>query len=243
MKAMIFAAGLGTRLKPWTDLHPKALAIINGKSLLERNIEYLQQFGITDVIINVHHFAQQIIDAIHANKGWGSRITISDESVRVLETGGGLKKASLYFDKDPFLVMNTDILTDLDLNPMIQYHQKYNPLATLAISRRESSRYFLFTGEDNLCGWRDTRTGEEKGPVLNYSEEEKQQVRQRAFSGIHIINPRIFSLMNKEGVFSIVEIYLGLSQDYPIKGFEHDSSRLVDVGRPESLLKAELLFP
>ena len=124
MKAMIFAAGLGTRFKPWTDHHPKALAMVNGKSLLQRNIEYLQLYGITDVIVNVHHFAGQIIDAIHQNKGWGSNITISDETNEVLETGGGLMKARKFLEgNEPFITLNADILTNLDINKLLRYHQ------------------------------------------------------------------------------------------------------------------------
>ncbi len=127
MKAMILAAGLGTRFKPWTDHHPKALALVNGKSLLERNIRYLQQFGIRQVLVNVHHFADQILREIEVNNGWDSKITISDESHEVLETGGGLKKASFYFDSDPFVLMNADILTDMDLNEMIAFHKEESP--------------------------------------------------------------------------------------------------------------------
>src|SRR6476660_2017194 len=154
MKAMILAAGLGTRFKPWTDKHPKALAIVNGKSLLERNILYLQFHGIRDVIVNVHHFAEQIIDAVRVNDGWGSRITISDETGQVLETGGGLKKAADYFDYGSFVLMNVDILTDLDLEAMAFYHEEKKPLATLAITNRTTSRYFLFDKNNRLSGWR-----------------------------------------------------------------------------------------
>src|SRR5688572_12299718 len=130
MKAMILAAGLGTRFKPWTDSHPKALAIINGKSLLQRNIEYMQSAGIYEVVINVHHFSSQIIEMLNKNKGWGSKIVISDESDVVLETGGGLMKASKYLDDDTFVLMNVDILTNLDLNEMIAAHKRLMPLAT-----------------------------------------------------------------------------------------------------------------
>ena len=142
MKAMILAAGLGTRFKPWTDQHPKALAMINRKSLLERNVHYLQQAGITDLLVNVHHFADQIIDAVETNDDWGSRITISDESDEVLETGGGLKKAAWFFtgDDQPFVLMNADILTDLDLRNMISVHKQSNSLATLAVRDRETIR-------------------------------------------------------------------------------------------------------
>ncbi len=243
MKAMIFAAGLGTRFKPWTDDHPKALAMVNGKSLLQRNIEYLQQHGIARVMVNVYHFASQVIEAIESNKGWGSDISISSEAEGVLETGGGLKKAGWYFDEGPFVVVNADILTDLNLSEMIAYHRQYQPLATLAVTNRETSRYFLFDDRNELCGWRNVKTGEEKGPVLSLSKEEKKGIAQKAFSGIHVIEPRIFSLMKQEGKFSIVDVYLGLSQTEPIRGFDHSRSKLVDVGRPESVQEAEALFP
>ena len=159
MKAMILAAGLGTRLKPWTDRHPKALAEINGKSLLQRNVEYLQTFGITDVIVNVHHFADQIINEIDRNEGWGSSIAISDETEAVLETGGGLVNAKWFFDDGDFILMNVDVLTDLDILAMRDYHQRHQPLATLAVTNRESSRYFLFDESNDLCGWRNVKTG------------------------------------------------------------------------------------
>src|SRR5688500_12524291 len=140
MKAMIFAAGLGTRFKPWTNKHPKALAVVNGRSLLERNIRYLQQFGITDVVVNVHHFAAQIIDAVEKNKGWGSRVAISDEQDEVLETGGGLLKARPLLGTETFLTVNSDILTNLDLRKMITFHQEHKPQITLAVTNRNTSR-------------------------------------------------------------------------------------------------------
>jgi NDP-sugar pyrophosphorylase family protein len=236
MKAMILAAGLGTRFKPWTDNHPKALAHVNGKSLLERNIRYLQLFGIKDVLVNVHHFAAQILEAIKTNKGWGSQITISDESDEVLETGGGLKKAAGFFEQGSFVMMNADILTDMDLHAMISFHKKNKPLATLAITNRKSSRYFLFDQNDRLCGWRNTKTGEEKISIPGSDLKEK------AFSGIHLISPEIFPLMNRHGKYSIVDVYLELAASYPILGFDHSGSRLVDVGRPESVAVAEKLF-
>jgi N-acetyl-alpha-D-muramate 1-phosphate uridylyltransferase len=237
MKAMILAAGLGTRFKPWTDAHPKALAPVNGKTLLERNIGYLQSFGITDVIVNVHHFAEQITEAIRIHQGWGSRITISDESGEVLETGGGMKKAATYFDQGPFIMMNADILTDLDLKAMISFHEKIKPLVTLAITNRKSSRYFLFDQNDRLSGWRNTTTGEEKIPVPGNGLQEK------AFSGIHLISPDIFPLIHRQGKFSIVDIYLELAATYKIMGFDHSGSRLVDVGNTASVAVAEKLFP
>lgn len=239
---MILAAGLGTRLKPWTDHHPKALALVNGKSLLQRNIEYLQQFDIKDVVVNVHHFADQIIEAIGINKGWGSNVVISDETDEVLETGGGLMKASTHLKgSKPFILMNVDILTDLDLNEMLHVHHNVSTLATLAISERETSRYFLFDEEDRLWGWRNVKTGQEK--PANLSEQEVyKQLHQKAFSGIHIIDPGIFELIERQGKFSMVDAYLDLVQDRLIKGFDHSESKFIDVGKPESIEKAEKLF-
>jgi N-acetyl-alpha-D-muramate 1-phosphate uridylyltransferase len=237
MKAMILAAGLGTRFKPWTDQHPKALAVINGKSLLERNILFLQSFGIRDVLVNVHHFSEQITDTINKNNGWGSTIKISDESGQVLETGGGLKKAADFFDYGSFVLMNVDILTDLDLAGMIFFHEEKKPLATLAVTDRKTSRYFLFDKNDRLSGWRNTRTAEEKIPIPGTGLVEK------AFSGIHLISPEIFPLMHQEGKFSIVDVYLELAAEKMILGFDHSGSKLVDVGRVESVPVAEKLFP
>ena len=144
MKAMIFSAGLGTRFKPWTDNHPKALALVNHKSLLQRNIEYLQKYGITDVVVNIHHFADQIIDTIDKNKGWGSNITISDERAELLETGGGLLNArTLLKTNDPFVTLNADILTDLPIDKLISFHQANGALISFGVSNRKSSRNFL----------------------------------------------------------------------------------------------------
>ena len=237
MKAMILAAGLGTRFKPWTDSHPKALAKVNGKSLLERNLLYLQSFGIREVLVNVHHFADQIRDAIIANDGWGSNISISDETDQVLETGGGLKKAQDFFDQGSFILMNVDILTDMDLEKMISYHNETKPMATLAVTSRKSSRYFLFDKNSRLSGWRNTKTGEEIIPFFKPGLEEK------AFSGIHMISPQIFPLIHQQGKFSIVDVYLDLAGNNSIMGFDHSGSRLVDVGKTEAVTTAELFFP
>jgi len=236
MQAMIFAAGLGTRFKPWTDNHPKALALVNGKSLLQRNIEYLQQYGITDIVVNVHHFADQLIDAIENNKGWGSQITVSDERDEVLETGGGLKKASSFLGSDNIVIINADILTDMDLKAMSDYHQREQPLATLAVTDRNTSRYFLFDTNNIMCGWRNTKTGEEK-----ISRKANQFV-PKAFSGLHIISKKLLPLLTQEGKFGIVDVYLGLSKTHIIKSFDHSGSHFVDVGKPESVAIAEQLF-
>jgi N-acetyl-alpha-D-muramate 1-phosphate uridylyltransferase len=236
MKAMILAAGLGTRLKPWTDFHPKALAIVNGKSLLQRNIEYLQQVGIKDVIVNVHHFADQIKDAINLNNGWGSDIAISDEKNEVLETGGGLIKAKHFLNKEPFVLMNVDMLTDLNLQEMINFHQANNALATLAISDRKSSRAFLFNNKNELCGWQNNATNEQK--IIRNEDS----LTQMAFSGFHIIEPQIFELITQEGKFGMVEVYLDLCKSNKILGHNHNGCKLLDVGKPESIIEAESMF-
>lgn len=236
---MIFSAGLGTRFKPWTDHHPKALALINGKSLLQRNIEYLQQYGIYDVVVNVHHFADQIIAALDACKGWGSRVAVSDETDEVLETGGGLIKARRLLGGAPFVAINVDILTDLDLNALIRSHFQHRSVATLAVTQRETSRYFLFDGTDRLRGWKNVKTGQERWAG---GKPFPGQVYLRAFSGIHVIDPALFPLMRQEGKFSMVDVYLEVGADHIIRGFDHTGSLLVDVGKPESAELAAGLF-
>ncbi len=238
---MIFAAGLGTRFKPWTDSHPKALAIINGKSLLQRNIEWLQRHGIREVVVNVHHFSTQIIGALTANQGWGVDFIISDETDRVLETGGGLKKAQPFLDSAPFVLMNVDILTDLDLSGMIRDHFRNRPLATLAVTSRTTSRYFLFDEQQALCGWRNVQTGQER--IARPAGPAAPLFIPKAFSGIHVIDPAIFPLIRLEGKFSMVDLYLDLATTQTIRSFDHSDSRLIDVGKPESAEKAAQLFP
>jgi N-acetyl-alpha-D-muramate 1-phosphate uridylyltransferase len=238
MRGMIFAAGLGSRLKPFTDKHPKALVVINGKTLLQRNVEYLASFGIKDVIINVHHFADQIQDTLAKNKGFGSNIAISDESDLVLETGGGLKKAGWFFkdSNEPFVVVNVDVLTDMNLKAMISEHVNLHPIATLAVTTRHTSRYFLFDEMPNLCGWRNEKTGEQK------MSREANKFYSKAFSGIHVISPKIFSLIKQEGKFSMVDVYLDLAKTYAIAAFDHSNTKFIDVGKPEKIIKAEELF-
>ena len=238
MKAMILAAGLGTRLKPFTEKHPKALAEVNGRSLLQRNIEYLASFGVTDVIVNVHHFPDQITDAIKNNNGFGSKITISDEKDEVLETGGGLLKAKDFFDEDEsFILMNVDILTDMDLKKMIKQHRSEKALATLAVTQRETNRYFLFDDLENLCGWKNVKTGEQK------IKKEAGKYFEKAFSGIHVISPTIFPLIKLKGKFSMVDVYLALCKTNCIMGFDHSTSKFIDVGKPQSIAIAEEIFP
>ena len=243
MKAMIFAAGLGTRFKPWTDAHPKALALVNGKSLLQRNIEYLQQYGIKDVVVNVHHFADQIIDAVNENKGWGSNVLISDERDEVLETGGGMVKARpLLEGAEPFITLNVDILTDLNLNKLVAYHRQHQPLISFGVTTRVTSRYFLFDTNDRLCGWRNVKTSEEKGPHLSATKSGEKLI-QKAYSCVVVFQPEIFSLIRQRGKFSLTEPYLDLAADHLILGYDHTGDKLVDVGKPESVAVAERLFP
>lgn len=237
MKAMLLAAGLGTRLKPFTDSHPKALALVNGKTLLQRNIEYLLSFGIEDIIINIHHFPDQIRLYLTQYRCFGARITFSDETDAVLETGGGLMKAAWFLrDSDPFVLMNVDILTDMDLNKMTAVHKEHHPVATLACMERETSRYFLFDESNRLCGWENVNTGEQKirRKAANYTK--------KAFSGIHLISPKIFELINESGKFSMTNAYLNLANKYPVYGFDHSGTKFMDVGRPESVRQAEELF-
>jgi NDP-sugar pyrophosphorylase family protein len=237
MKAMIFAAGLGTRLKPFTENHPKALAVVNDKPLLQRNIEYLKGFGIHEFVINVHHFPKQILNFLKSHNNFNSTITISDETDFLLETGGGLKKASAHLKgNEPFVVMNVDMLTNLDIGNMIQFHKSHKSLATLAVTSRSTSRYFLFNDKNELCGWKNTKTGEEK---IRKSEA---KLIQKAFSGIHIIEPKIFDLIKQEGKFSMVDVYLDLCSNHIISGFDHSQDHLIDVGKPESITEAEKLF-
>ncbi len=238
MKAMIFAAGLGTRFKPWTDAHPKALAVVNGKSLLQRNVEYLQSQGITDVVVNVHHFADQIEEAVTQNNGWGSRITISDEREEVLETGGGLMKARHLLDGDtPFITINADILTDLDINQLLAFHREQGALISFGISARETSRYFLFNSGNRLCGWTNTKTGERKITLAH------DNLHPMAYSCVVVFEPAVFPLIRQSGKFSLTDMYLDLAPEHKIMGYVHSGDRWMDVGKTESVAKAELLFP
>jgi len=235
---MIFAAGLGTRFKPWTDKHPKALAPVNGKSLLQRNVEYLQQYGIRRVIVNVHHFADQVIEAVTANNGWGSEILISDERQELLETGGGLLKAKdLFTPGERFITCNADFLTDLNIDHLVSFHTQKKALISFGVTNRKSSRYLLFDHDDRLCGWKNAKTGEEKIPVP------KPGLVEKAYSCVVVFEPQIFSLIPFTGKFSLIDVYLELAPGKVIMGYDHSGDRLVDVGKPESIAVAESLFP
>jgi len=244
MKAMIFAAGLGTRFKPWTDKHPKALAPVNGKSLLQRNIEYLQQYGITEVVVNVHHFANQIREAVENANGWGSKILISDERDEVLETGGGLLKAAPLLGNEPFLTINADVLTDLNLDALLQFHQQEKALISFGVTNRKSTRNILFDKQNRMQGWVNLATNEFRFPAESaYSAGTAlQELTPKAYSTVVVFSPEIFSLISRTGKFSLIDVYLDLAGTHKIMGFDHSGDRFIDVGKPESVAQAEALF-
>ena len=237
MRAMLFAAGLGTRLKPFTDHSPKALVEINNKTLLEHNIRYLQRFGIYEVIVNVHHFAAKIEDVISEHDAFGSEITISDERSEILETGGGLKKAAHFFDDgEHFVVMNVDVLTNLDLGKMISAHERGSGIATLAVMKRDSSRQLLFDGDMSLCGWVNNTTHEER------LSRNTTPLHPFAFSGIQVLSHAVLQDIPFSGKFSLIDLYLHLAKENTMKGYDHTGNLFIDVGKPESIEKAEYLF-
>ena len=210
---------------------------MNGKSLLQRNIEYLQEYGVKDVVVNVHHFPEQIIEAIKKNNGWRSNIVISDETDELLETGGGLMKAKQFLDGDkPFISLNVDILTNLNLNKLMAFHQQHKPLVTFGVTNRKSSRVLLFDENNRLCGWKNLQTGETKLAI------DKPNLKEMAYSCVVIYEPEIFSLIKQEGKFSIMDSYLDLAAEHVILGYDHSGDKLVDVGKPESVAIAEKLF-
>jgi len=222
------------------------LAVVNGKTLLQRNVEYLLSFGITDIIVNVHHFADQIITAIHENKGWGANITISDESDEVLETGGGLLRAANYFENEEcWLVMNVDILTNLDLHKLIAADENYalkaedDLVATLAVTDRLSSRNLIFNNSGTLCGWKNNNTGQEKW--ANPLRDPNTAV-PKAFSGIQIVHASFLKEVQISGKFSLIDAYLQLAQHFAIHFYDHSDDILLDVGKPESLAIAATIF-
>jgi len=226
MRAMILAAGLGTRLRPLTEDRPKALVEVGGRTLLEITLSRLREFGVREVIVNVHHFADMVVDYLKVNENFGMRIEISREEL-LLDTGGGLKKAAWFFleDSGPFILHNVDVLSTIDLGRMVEFHLEHRALATLAVQERETSRYLLFDDQGRLCG--------------RLSRKE-QHAGARAFSGIHVISPRLFSMLSEEGAFSIVDSYLRfVAQGEEIVGFRADEYYWRDLGRPEDLARAE----
>lgn len=238
MRAMILAAGLGTRLKPITDDTPKALIKIKDKILLELQIRKIKTFGINEIIINVHHLADKIKEFLRQNNFFDCSIEISDESKKLLDTGGGLKKASYFFsDGKPFLVCNVDILSNIDLNKLMDFHFSSSSIASLAVQDRKSSRKFLFNNEMILSGWMNEKTTE-KILVRN----EKSDLISKAFSGIQIIDPKIFKYFPDKDIFSLVEMYLNAAKKEEIIGYQHDEDEWLDLGKVENLNVANEMF-
>jgi len=234
MKAMILAAGLGSRLRPLTNDRPKALVEVAGKSLLEITLRRLSEFGIREVIVNVHHFADMVVDYLKQHDSFGMRVEISHED-GLLDTGGGLKKAAWFFQggEEPFVLHNVDVISTIDLQRMVEFHQQSNPLATLAVQDRQTSRYLLFDPQDRLCG---RRTGPDGKPELVTNALETKGL---AFSGVHVISSRLLGLMTEEGVFSIIKTYLRLAAEgESICAFRADEYDWRDLGKPENVEQA-----
>lgn len=237
MKAMILAAGRGTRLQSLTENTPKALIKAGGMSMLERLIFKMKVQGVSSIVINVHHFADQIISFLKEKDNFGIPISISDESDSLLETGGGIMKAARLLGNDePFIVHNVDVLSDLDLRKLYEDHKTNDALATLAVKNRKTSRYLLFDEGLRMQGWENQKTEERIIPGNPYN------LSPLAFSGIHVISPAIFPLFNESGKFSIIETYLRLCKDYPIRAFKHDDGLWIDAGKPEGLKVANMLL-
>lgn len=237
---MILAAGLGTRLYPFTSEHPKALFPYQGKPLLKHAIEHLLSSGCTEIIINVHHFADQIIEYLEANQYFNIDITISHEQEHLLETGGGLKKAGWFFRESPcFVVRNVDVISDLEIQSVVAEHLRTGALATLAVRNRESSRHFLFDPNMSLVGWENTKTGEIKRVIPEYRFEKASDYIQYpldckttpyAFSGIQVLSNQILDLFEEEGAFPLTTLYLRLCKYHKINGFQESGQIWMDIG-------------
>lgn len=237
MKAMIFAAGLGTRLRPLTDNMPKALVPLGGKTLLQYQIEKLRDAGIRDIIINIHHFPEQIRGFLQRNSNFGLNIQISDESGTLLETGGGLKKAQDFFaDERPFLACNVDILSNIDIKALVNRHRQED-IATVVVSERATQRYLLFDETERLIGWTNLKTGEVRPDNLQPAIIPHRRL---AFSGMQILSADLFRHMEHMGErFSLIDLYLSLCRQYTIRSYIPDNYRMMDVGKTECLAEAE----
>ncbi|HKK40791.1 MAG TPA: sugar phosphate nucleotidyltransferase [Bacteroidales bacterium] len=229
MKAMIFSAGLGTRLGKITENIPKALIDLNGRTALHHAVEKCRAHGFDDVIINIHHFADLVLDEVSKLRRIGYRIEISDETGGLLETGGGLYKARDFFDNTPFLIYNVDIISSFDLTALYRYHLSKNGLATLAVRHRPGKRFYLIDDEGIIRGWRNTSTGEQ---ILTI--DDKPHLSEIAFSSMHIADPSIFNYM-EEGVYTMTALYLKIARELNIYTLLDDSGYWVDIGTPESL--------
>ena len=241
LKAMVLAAGLGTRLRPLTNDRPKALVKVAGRTMLEITLTRLREFGIQDVIINLHHFADLVVDSVKAAGSFGMHIEFSREDI-LLDTGGGLKQAAWFLSDngssdEPFILHNVDIISAIDLHKMVQFHAENNALATLAVQTRKTSRYLLFDDQLQLCG---RRTVSENKTEMVRDLHHAQQLTEVAFTGIHVISPRIFPLLTEGGVFSIIPAYLRLAaQGEKIMAFNADGAYWRDLGKPENIQQAE----
>jgi len=233
---MIFAAGLGTRLKPLTEKIPKALVRVGDKTLLERVINKLKGAGTDKIVVNVHHFSNQIIDYLRRNDNFGMEILISDESDKLLDTGGGIKKASSLLSKtSPVLIHNVDILSNVNLKSF--YESNLNNDATLLVSKRKTKRYLLFDSDMCLVGWTNIETGEVKSP---YKDLQPSKYKRYAFSGIHLFSPKLFGYMNDfPDKFGIIDFYLDICAKANIKGYLKEDLKLMDVGKLDTLSQAE----
>ena len=232
MKAMILAAGKGTRLGDLTRTVPKVLQDINGKSILRRAVEKCTESGFDEIIVNVHHLAGMVIDEVSKLNRIGYKISVSDETVTLLETGGGLQKARYFFDSNPFLLYNADIVTDIDLKKLLAYHNEKKGIATLAVRNREGSRFFLVNREGLLRGWVNRATGEK---IL--VDNNKEELAELAFSGLHIIEPEIFRYMY-EGIYTMTSLYLELASAHRINTLTVNTGYWFDIGTPEKLQEA-----
>ena len=235
MKAMVFAAGLGTRLKPLTDSIPKALIPVNGIPLLKYVVLKLKAAGVSEIIINIHHKGEQIIDFVHAENNFGIQVNFSDETGQLLDTGGGLKFASRFFDDDfPFFVHNVDILSNVNLTDFYRFHQQNGALASVFVSERKSNRYLLFDGNDHLKAWVNETSGE-----IRPAPVELSAFRKLAFNGIHVISPQLFRYMDTwDGHFSIIDFYLSIAQQCKIAAYCPQGIETIDVGKPDALMAA-----
>ncbi len=235
--AFIPSAGLGTRLYPLTKNTPKALVKIGGRTLLEYQLLKLKKAGVCKVVVNVHHFANQIIDFLEKHDNFGLPICISDEQELLLNTGGGLKKALTFFDDNlPVLVHNVDVYSDLSIPYLLEAHTQRNALATLVVRQRETSRYLQFDESYQLCGWENKKTGEQK--IVRKAEN----LSNLAFSGIQVVAPQLLEKIEEQGAFSVIDLYLRLAKQEAIQGFLDDKSKWMDLGKYEQLEEAERLF-
>ena len=241
MKAMIFAAGLGTRLKPLTDTLPKALVPLAGKTLLQWQIEKLKAAGIRDIVVNIHHFPDMIINYLKDNDNFGCNIQVSDERDMLLETGGGLRKAKELLASSPILICNVDILSNIDIPTLLQ---AYNPneMGVVVVSPRDTQRYLLFNEENRLCGWTNIATGEVRGPIAD--SQSPIANRQLAFSGMQVLSPRIFDCMDevvkqKGEKFSLIDLYLSIAQKEILRAYIPENYRMMDVGKIDQISEAE----